>query len=758
MSETVFTKVDYDLGTLVKYIDLGEIGLPDIQRKFVWKNTKVRDLFDSMYKGFPVGYLLFWKNPLDDSSRIIGTDDKQKTPSLVIVDGQQRLTSLYAVIKNEAVLRENFVSEHIQIAFNPLEERFEVADAAIRRDKSFIPDISVLWSADVKIIKIIREYLENLRTSQEIGDAEELAIEDRILKLQGLLSFPFTALEIASDIDEEAASEVFVRINSTGTTLKQSDFILTLMSVFWDEGRTALEGFCREACKPSKGKPSPYNHFIEPSPDQLLRVAVGVAFKRARLSSVYSILRGKHLETGEFSAERRERQFELLKEAQQRVLNLQYWHDFMNCVRKAGFRSGKMISSENNLMFSYMLYLIGRTEYNVSEFELSRVIARWFFMSALTGRFTGSPESAMEFDLARLRDVDTADGFVETLSQICDITLTNDFWAVSLPNDLATSSSRSPSLFAYHAALVLLEARALFSEIKVADLLDPSITKRALEKHHLFPKSFLGKQGITSTRETNQIANYALVQWGDNADMSNQAPTIYLRKMKARFSRAELDRMYRVHALPANWEQMNYRQFLEQRRELMAQVIADGYATIMGERPGGVATTEFDLSTVVISGESEEIEFKSTLRINVHTGGKDPRMELAVLKTLAGFLNTNGGTLIVGISDDGNPVGIQADKFDNEDKMSLHLVNIVKSRLGISAMTNIHVHFDDHDDFRVMVVKCGKALSPVFVKDEDTERFYIRTGPSTTELSPSQTQNYIQQRFPRHYVQKRFST
>jgi len=123
MSETVFTKVDYDLGSLVKYIGLGEIGLPDIQRPFVWKNAKVRDLFDSMYKGDPVGYLLFWQNALVDATRTIGTDNKQKSPRLVIVDGQQRLTSLYAVIKNIPVIRENFESEQIQIAFNPLEER-----------------------------------------------------------------------------------------------------------------------------------------------------------------------------------------------------------------------------------------------------------------------------------------------------------------------------------------------------------------------------------------------------------------------------------------------------------------------------------------------------------------------------------------------------------------------------------------------------------------------------------------------------------
>ncbi len=751
MSKTVFNKVDYDLDTLVNNVALGEIGLPDIQRPFVWKNAKARDLFDSMYKGYPVGYLLFWQNGTSwNKERTIGTDNKQKTPRLVIVDGQQRLTSLYAVIKGVPVLRENFKTERIEIAFNPVEEKFEVADAAIRRDKSFIHDISAVWSEDAKITRIIKEYLDNLRTVREVTEAEELAIEDRILKLQGLLSFPFTALELASDIDEEAVSDVFVRINSKGTPLNQADFILTLMSVFWDEGRAALEEFCRESRKPSKGAASPFNYFIEPSPDQLLRVGVGIAFKRARLKYIYSILRGKDLETEKFSEERREQQFELLKDAQQRVLNLQYWHDFMNCIRQAGFRSGKMISSQNNLLFSYMLYLIGRTEYNVKESDLRQVIARWFFMSAVTGRFTGSPESAMEFDLARLRDVNTADGFVKMLNNICDITLTNDFWAVSLPNDLATSSPRSPSLFAYHAALVLLDARTLFSKIKVADLLDPSIsaTRSAVERHHLFPKGYLSKLGINAVRDTNQIANYALVEWGDNSDISDQEPSDYLPEMRARLGQAELERMYRLHALPPNWEHLEFRDFLEKRRELMAQVIAEGYATLIaGEIEDDTTAVEFDLSRVIINGESEDLEFKSTLRTNLHTGSRDPRMELAVLKTLAGFLNTNGGTLVVGVSDDGSPVGIKVDEFDNEDKMNLHLVNIVKARMGIQAVTSLHVRFDDHDDSRVMVVKCRKAPTPIFLKDDNTERFFIRTGPSTTELSPSQTQDYIKQRF-----------
>jgi len=744
MSGNVFTKVDYDLGTLVNFIGLGVIGLPDIQRPFIWKNVDVRNLFDSMYKGYPVGYLLLWQNELTGDSHNIGTDIKQKPPRLFIVDGQQRLTSLYAVLGGIPVVRNNYESEHIYIAFNPLEERFEVADAAIRRDATFLPDISPLWSEDTDIFEVVGSYLSALSATREVSDEETRKIRKAIVKLQGIRNFPFTALELAANVSVENVSEIFVRINSKGKQLKQADFILTLMSVFWDEGRAELEHFCQDARKPTKGAASPFNYFIEPDPDKLLRVGVGVAFKRARLQHVYSILRGKDLETEQFSDERRVEQFDILKKAQARTLNIQHWHDFMNCIRMAGFRSGKMISSTNNLLFSYMLYLIGRTEYDVDEFTLRKVIAQWFFMSAVTGRFTGSPESAMESDLARLRDATGADQFVSRLQQVCDITLTNDFWAVTLPNALATSSPKSPSLFAYNAALVLLDARVLFSNAKVAELLDPAI--KAYRRHHLFPKGYLATLKISGTRETNQIANYAYVEWTDNMNISDQAPVDYLPQLKERFNDTELARMYRCHALPENWEQMEYYAFMEKRREMMAQIIHEGYQTLTAGRDPEAAPDKFDLTSVIGNGESDAVEFKSTLRINLHTDEPDKRMELSVLKTLVGFLNTNGGTLIVGVSDDGTPVGIEADKFPNEDKMSLHLVNIVNARMGPQAMTVIHIHFEDYDDSRVLVIRCSPSPAPVFVKDGEIERFYVRTGPSTTELTASQTQDYIEQR------------
>ena len=749
MTTASFTHLSFSLDNLVSNIETGQIGLPDIQRPFVWPNTKVRDLFDSMYRGYPVGYLLFWANPQISSHRTIGTDTKQLPPAQVIVDGQQRLTSLYAVVKGVPVVRSNYKSERIRIAFNPVEERFEVTSAAIERDRSFIPDISVLWNNEADLFQIVDDFLEELRSLREVPAEEVRRIRAAFGKLQRLDGFQFSALQLSANTEEEAVAEVFVRINSQGKTLNQADFILTLMSVYWDEGRKELEGFCRQARQPSTGQATPFNYFIEPSPDQLLRVAVGLAFKRARLEHVYSILRGKDLETRQFSDERREEQFDRLRDAQAKVLNLQHWHDFMQCLRAAGYRAGRMVISQTAFVYTYTLYLIGRTELGMNPYELRQVISQWFFMSALTYRYTGSPESRMESDLAMLREISTPEQFAARLRQTCNVTLTNDYWEVTLPSELATSAARSPSLFAYEAALVLLKAPVLFSNTTVDQMLDPVLSggTRSIERHHLFPRGHLASLGITGTRVVNQIANYAYVEWSDNTRISDQAPEDYMPALKERFSAADLGLMYKYHALPNGWESMDYREFLARRRELIAGIVREGYMRLTKQSEAEDDASPIDVESLIASGEGDLVELKSTLRVNLHIGKPDKRMELAVLRTLAGFLNKDGGTLIVGVADDGSPIGLESDGFDNEDRMGLHLTNIVNQSMGESVWAYLHTNFDDYNDGRVLVVRCERARTAVYVKHSGETRFYLRTGPSTTQLSVDQATEYISRRF-----------
>lgn len=743
---TLFNKVDYTLSTLMASITSGQLGLPDIQRPFVWKNVKVRNLFDSMYRGYPVGYLLFWETGVDAGTKQIGTDAKQLAPSKVIVDGQQRLTSLYAVMRGISVIRENFSSETIEIAFNPIEERFEVADAAIRRDKSFIPNISAVWDPNTGLLAFAKKYLSRLEESGPVDKAVADRAEASIERLHALLHYPFTALELSSEVDADAVSEVFVRINSEGKQLNQADFILTLMSVFWDEGRTQLEDFCRDTRLPGKEK-SPYNLLFQPKPDQLLRVAVAVGFKRARLSAVYSILRGRNVDAGEQGLTR-EQQFDRLKFGQASALHVQHWHDFLKAVSLAGYRSPKIISSQNALIFAYALYLIGRTEFKVDEHRLRAAVARWLFMSSLTGRYSSSPESQMEFDLAKLRGVTDPGAFLAVLDGACAATLTSDFWSITLPNDLATSVARSPSMFGYYAALNVLDARVLYSSHTVRELMEPSLQalRSALERHHLFPVAELKRRGIIEQRDYNQIANFTMVEWGDNAKIAASPPATYVPEFEQRFDKGTLNQMYQQHALPLGWENLEYFEFLRTRRSMMADTIKAAYERLSGDSTATAASPT--VHELVSGGETSNVEFKSTLRTNLHTNQKDPKMEFTVLKTIAGFLNSpNGGTLIIGVADDGTPVGIQADGFPDEDKMALHLVNLMKERIGGQHSLYVHPKFEDYADTRALIVQCQPANSPAFLKDGGFERFFVRYGPSTQELTGAQAQEFMKQRF-----------
>lgn len=586
--KTVFKKVDYDLSNLLHYIDLGDIGLPDIQRPFVWSNAKVRDLFDSMYRGFPVGYLLFWENATANGAKQIGVGDKAHTvPNRLIVDGQQRLTSLYAVFRGKHVLDADYRERAIEVSFNPRQGKFDVADAAIRRDPEWIPNISALWASGRSSRKIVNDFIDQLSGRTELTEDDEERISLNLDRLFDLQKYPFTALEITASVDEEQVADIFVRINSEGVKLNQADFILTLLSVFWEEGRADLEAFCRGSrIAPSTGvtKASPFNHFIQPDPDQLLRVAVALGFNRGRLKSVYQILRGKDPESGEFVPERRDAQFRVLEEAQAHVLNLTYWHQFLSALVGAGFRSQEMISSQNALLYAYVFYLIGKVRFALPEHQLQKAIGRWFFASSLTGRYTSSPETVMDADLNRFRPIKDGAEFLATLDQLIANELTNDYWSITLPSDLATSSARNPQLFAYVASQNILGSPVLFSHKTVRDLIDPALKtrKKALERHHLFPKAWLAANGYPEQTETNQMANYALLEWPDNIDISAKAPSDYVAEIRARYTGTDeaWQTMQEAHALPGGWPDMEYPRFLEQRRSLMAGIIRRGFESL----------------------------------------------------------------------------------------------------------------------------------------------------------------------------------
>jgi hypothetical protein len=737
----LYKSTTYPLNTLVHGIAKGSIGLPELQRPFVWPNSKIRDLFDSLYRGYPCGFLLLWETGA--GLKGIGTNVKDEIPGLAIVDGQQRVTSLYAVLTGAEVIRSDYSREKIRIAFDPLSERFEVANAATAKDPAFISDVSEVWKPGANMFKVASTYLTALNQTRTLTQEQTDRIQVAIGNLVNLATYSFNAMVLTSEAGVDTVAEVFVRINGQGAKLNQADFILTLMSVFWEEGRKELEAFSRAATGRPDGKPSPKNYFIEPSADQMLRVMVGFGLKRAKLEAVYSVLRGRVPSTGVIDPARREAGFEKLKAARSATLNVNRWLHFLGALPFAGYKSQAMVVAANALLYPYALYLIGVEDFKVELPVMRRAIAEFFFMVTLTSRYSWSGESRFESDLAALQGAASPEDFLARLRRLSDLRLTDDFWTITLPDMLATSGAKTPSKMAYQASLVVLDGHVLFSPMKVSAALDPGVTgtKSTVEEHHLFSKVHLAALKIVDKKEVNQIANFALLEWPDNLKIGGDAPAVYAPALEAKLT--ETDRFN--HALPPEWWKMSYPDFLEDRRDRIAKVVRKAWAQLRGEYASPVVT--MTAAELIASGETEGIEFKSTLRTNLQTSQVDERMQMSVLKTLAGFLNSGGGTLLIGVNDEGEPVGVKADGFLNEDKMSLHLVNLIRDRVGELFLPYVHPEFEELEGKTILSVRCEKGPKPAFIKDGNTQKFFVRAANATAELSGQAMIDYSKQRF-----------
>jgi len=585
----VFKTTDYTIGKLIEDIEIGDIALPDIQRPFVWykKIKKVRDLFDSIYQGYPIGYLLFWENANRSDYKNIGFEEKKrKMPRFLIIDGQQRLTALFAVMKNQEVMTPDYEKKKIKIAFKPINAIFKVGDAATDRDPEYIPDLSSLWSGEGDYA-IISSFISQLKEKREISKDEEKTISANIQSLININKYPLTALEIAPNIEEEVVSDIFVRINSAGVSLTQADFILTLLSVYWEEGRKEIEQFCIDSRKvPEKEtRFSSFNYLIKPDPDDMLRVLIGLTFRRAKMKDVYSIIRGRDMETGEFSNDLRIQQFEKLKNNLPIILDNTNWQSFLKILIGGGYKDEELISSKSAVLYSYILYLIGKENFSTQSHELQRIIGRWFIMASLTGRYSSSPETAFEKDLNRIKEF-IAGSFVSELEKIISENLTNDFWDITLVGQMETSSARSPEANSFYASLNKLGSSVLFSRKLVGDLYDPSlkIKKKRLEKHHIFPRNFLiSEHGFDRNKDKakiNQIANLTFLEFEDNIEISDASPREYYAIVQKRFLDSELQEMLSQHAIPKNFYELTYDEFLQKRRQLMTGVIKKAFNKI----------------------------------------------------------------------------------------------------------------------------------------------------------------------------------
>src|SRR5262245_40315461 len=586
------------IDTLFTWINSGEIAIPEIQRPFVWSATKVRNLLDSLFQGYPVGYLIAWRNPdvkLKDGSTSSG--------KRILIDGQQRVTALMTALLGPEVVTKDYERVRIRIAFHPADKQFEVYNPAIAKDASWIPDISFVFDPRTSLFDLVNDYCAKNpgTTQQDVFRSFEL--------LRRITSNQIGLIELASELDIETVTEIFIRVNSEGVPLSQADFAMSKIAVNEAyEGtilRKVIDYFCHMAVTPD------FYHTIEqndpdfarseflskmawlrneaddlydPSYTDMLRVAFTAEFKRGRLQDLVALLSGRNFETKQYEDAIVADSFARLKQGVLRFINETHFKRFIMIIRSAGFVDPSLIGSQNALNFAYILYLTLRAQ-SAPGADIERYVRRWFVLSMLTGRYSGSPESTFDYDIRQIH----AQGIKDYLDGLIRGELSDAFWTAALPQDLDTSSGSSPYFRVFLAAQVKLNDRGLLSkDITVRELVEVKS-----DVHHLFPRDYLKKNGMTRG-QYNQIANYAVAQSEINIAIGNKEPQVYFSQVleqcqggKKRYGNiielTDLKENFRMNCIPEGMERMtvaDYPAFLVARRKLMAQKIKVYFAAL----------------------------------------------------------------------------------------------------------------------------------------------------------------------------------
>lgn len=589
----------YEIDTLLAFVKSGMIAIPEIQRPFVWDSSKVRNLMDSLYQGYPIGYIIAWQNP---SVRL--KDGSFSEGKKILIDGQQRITALSAAILGNYVVSKTYDKIKIKIAFDPTEERFEVQNPAILKDKRWLPDISEAFSGGKSLIKLVREYLA---LNPEL---DEERIEYSFSRLMELSKKPVGLIELSSNLDIETVTEIFIRINSAGVVLSQADFAMSKITANEEQDghilRKAIDYFCHLAVAPEffyhiidndkqfaqtdyfrkmQWLKNENDDLYDPGYVDLLRVAFTSRFERGRLSDLVSLLSGRNFETKTFEAEIVENSFQKLKDGVMDFISETHFKCFLMIIRSAGFISPKLLRSRNAINFAYILYLTLKSQGTLSDPEIASCVNRWLVYSILTGRYSGSPESVFDYDIKQI----TQRPIQEYIQEKEAGELSDAFWHAALPQSMDTSVASSPYFHVFLAAQVKLNDKGFLSrDITVEDL----ISFRG-DIHHLFPKDYLKRRGLPRGRY-NQIANYVYMQSEINIRIGNKSPKEYLELINKKIETGdtaltgistpeELARNLEMNSIPASIVNMtieDYDNFLLERRKLMALKIRDYYFSL----------------------------------------------------------------------------------------------------------------------------------------------------------------------------------
>lgn len=586
----------YSVSTILGYVENSQIAIPEIQRPFVWKGQEVRDLIDSLYEGYPIGYLIVWQNS-QVRIRGFGKGGTKK----ILIDGQQRVTALMAALLGREVLDSQYRSHRIKIAFYPLaqpgEEKFAVSDASYEDKPGWIPDISVLFRRDFSFRKFEKEYKE------KNPDLDTSLLEAAIDRLKGIVKHQVGVIELSFLLDIDVVSEIFIRINLQGKPLNQEDFAMSKISVNeqydGDLIRNCIDYFCHLIKEPSfmtilkanekEFMETEYGRLLGwlqegeellyvPSYSDVLKVVLIAGFGKSKIGDLVNLLSGKTKDKtfarGEVSQKVAKEAFETLGRGVRAFVSEENYKGFLKALRRAGYTSERLLYSQAVLNYCYAMYLLMDME-GLSSDKKESLMGRWMTMCLITGHYQSAPDTVVMKDYKEIREA----GMESYLRQIEELRLGEEFFASVLPEKFTSTTARTAPYLAYLAAQTASGTLSLYSGENTVG----GLYAAKAEAYQILPKAYLEKCGFKTKETYGQVANLTYISKDVKAIVRRKSPANYREELEKQLSAEEIQASLAANDIPENIfdaDTGSVPEILAERRRKMARKIQNHYYSL----------------------------------------------------------------------------------------------------------------------------------------------------------------------------------
>lgn len=699
-------------------IDENQLFIPAFQREFVWKRDNVKNLVDSLIKDYPIGTMLTWETNNPPELKGDWKYDHRQGSVKILLDGQQRITSLYLLVRGKIppyYRKQDIAKDPRGLYVNIQTLELQYYKKISMENNPFWINITDIFQKNIKGNKKVKEIKQK---GYELFEDDEDKIFDNFDVIERILDREFLEQQVPVKASLKNAIDIFYIVNSSGVNLTDAELALAQISGYWPEAREEFK---------KKLEEMKTNGFVFKL-DFIIYCLLGVLYNYGSdMTRLHDISNNKKIRVA------------------WKKLNEETLDYVMNIMKTHGYVDHTDEINSVYALIPIVTYVYHFGEENISEDQIKKII-KWFYYSQIRQRYISQLPQKLDKDL----------GIVVKIENPFDELINN----IKLERSLEINPEEFIGVGTRHALYNLMKwyfkSRNAICFTTGVGIRQNMGRKYLLEQDHIFPYSLLKENGYNLNNKlkyalAQEITNRAILTQIGNRRKTNKLPEEYLNQIKEKFPNA-----LKLQLIPEDedlWKVGNYELFLEKRRKLLAKDLNKflGKLTVTEDSESKVSIEE-----LIAGGESNELEFKSSLRWNYQNEKIEKKLEEVILKSISAFANGEGGKLIIGVDDSGEILGLDHDYTSlngDKDKFELHIRNLINQEFGKSfCASGLSMQFERINDNEICIIDILKWNRPLYLECKDrngqkTQKFYIRSGNTSQELKLDELYDYIDNRF-----------